>query len=193
MKIFDRSFLVGLATGIVLGILIVIFGGYILIRSVAPKPGEGLEAMLQPPPLPVQTKMNYDWRVKGLDGNQLDVAETKGKVVFLNFWATWCPPCVAEIPSIQRLYDKIKGEEVVFLCVSGESESRVMEFVREKGLTLPVYTIVGEKPQVFMTRGIPATFIVSPDGQIVFKHVGIAKWDDQTTVAFIKELIRPNP
>ena len=189
MKFFNKNFFIGLVAGIILTILIIFAGGYILIRSFTSRTGEKLESMLQPPPFPTQTRMDYNWRVQGLDGKELDVGKTKGKVIFLNFWGTWCPPCVAEMPSIQRLYDRIKSEEIHFICVSEEGRTKVSKFVKEKGFTFPLYTLVGEKPQVFKTRGIPATFIISQDGQIVFKHVGSANWDHKTSIDYIKGLM----
>jgi thiol-disulfide isomerase/thioredoxin len=111
-------------------------------------------------------------------------------VVFLNFWATWCPPCVGEMPSIQRLYDTLKDEEgVVFVCVSDEEPDTVRKFVEEKGYTFPVYTMEGERPEDFRGRGIPTTFILSQDGKISFRHIGSAKWDDQSSIDFIKNLL----
>jgi thiol-disulfide isomerase/thioredoxin len=133
--------------------------------------------------------MDYNWRVRALDGKELDLGKTKGKIIFLNFWATWCPPCVAEMPSIQRFYDAMKSEEIHFMCVSDEDRTKVNKFVQERGFTFPVYTLVGEKPQILRTQGIPATFIISQDGQIVFKHVGGAKWDDKTSIVFMKKLM----
>jgi thiol-disulfide isomerase/thioredoxin len=189
VKILNRNFFIGLVAGLILTILIIIAGGYILIRAFTSKTGEKIESILQPPPFPTQTRMDYNWRVQGLDGKEFDLGKTKGKVIFLNFWATWCPPCVAEMPSIQRLYDKIKSEGIDFICVSDESRTKVSKFLKEKGFTFPIYTLTGEKPQVLKTRGIPATFIISPDGQIVFKHVGGAKWDDKTSVDFIKKIM----
>jgi len=189
MKFFNKNFFIGLVAGLVLMLVIIIVGGYIFIRSFTPRAREGLESMLQPPPVPTQVKMDYNWRVQGLDGRDLDVAQIRGKVIFINFWATWCPPCVAEMPGIQRLYDAIKSEEIHFLCVSEEERTKVGKFVQEKGFTFPIYTLIGEKPGVFQTPGIPATFIISRDGQIVFKHVGAAKWDHETGVDFIKGLM----
>lgn len=189
MKFLNRNFFIGLAAGLILTILIIIAGGYILIRSFTSRSGQKLESILQPPPFPTQTKMDYNWRVRTLDGKELDLGKTKGKIIFLNFWATWCPPCVAEMPSIQRLYDVINSEEIHFMCVSDEDRTRVSKFVKERGFTFPIYTLVGEKPQVLRTQGIPATFIISQDGQIVFKHVGGAKWDDKTSIDFVRKLM----
>jgi thiol-disulfide isomerase/thioredoxin len=189
MKIFTKNFFIGLVAGLILTILILIGGGYVLIRSFTSRTSGKIESILQPPPFPTQTRMDYNWRVKGLDGKNLDVERSKGKVIFLNFWATWCSPCVAEMPSIQRLYDEIKSEDIDFICVSDEERTKVNTFVKEKGFTFPIYTLIGEKPQVLQTRGIPATFIISQDGQIVFKHVGAAKWDDKSSFDFIRKLM----
>ncbi len=189
MKFFNKNFFIGLVAGLILMIGIIIVGGYIFIRSFTPRAREGIQSMLQPPPFPTKAKMDYNWRVQGLDGRELDLARTKGRVIFLNFWATWCPPCVAEMPTIQGLYEKIKSEEIHFLCVSEEEKTKVRKFVQEKGFTFPIYTLIGEKPRILETRGIPATFIISRDGQIVFKHVGAAKWDHEAGVDFIKGLM----
>jgi thiol-disulfide isomerase/thioredoxin len=189
MRFFGKHFFIGLVAGAILMVLIIIGGGYILIRSFTSRNGEKIESILQPPPVPVQTRMDYNWRLRGLDGNELDIRKTKGRIIFLNFWATWCPPCVAEMPSIQRLYDQIKNEEINFMVVSEEDRAKVDKFVKERGFTFPVYTVIGEKPRVFQTRGIPTTFIISRDGQIVFRHVGAAKWDHESSIDFLKGLM----
>jgi peroxiredoxin len=188
MKFFNKNFFIGLGAGLILMIIIIIGARYFLIRSYTPKPGKRVEFKLQPPPFPTQTKMDYHWRVQGPDGEELDFVNIRGKVVFLNFWATWCFPCLAEMPCIQRLYDSIQSEEIVFMCVSDEDRKKVSNFVEENEFTFPLYSLVGEKPQIFQTRGIPATFIISRDGQIVFKHVGAAKWDDKTSIDFLRGL-----
>jgi thiol-disulfide isomerase/thioredoxin len=189
MKFFNKYFFIGLGVGLVLMIAIIVVGGYIFVRSFTSRSGEKIESILQPPPFPARIRMDYNWRVRGLDGKELDVGKTRGKVIFINFWATWCPPCVAEMPSIQRLYDRIKSEEILFMCVSEEDDGKVGKFAKEMGFTFPIYTVVDEKPPVFNTRGIPATFIIGRDGQIVFRHVGAAKWDHKTSIDFIRRLM----
>lgn len=148
-----------------------------------------MESRLQPPPFPQKVAVNYDWTIKTLDGQEVNMTEVKGKVVVLNFWATWCPPCVAEMPSIQRLYDTLKDEGIEFVCVSEEEQETVQKFVQEKGYTFPIYTMETERPEDFKGRGIPTTFILSKDGKIAFRHLGSAKWDDQTCIDFIKTLL----
>jgi len=202
MKIFNRDFFVGMGAGIVTTIFIILLlvcyyvfswwlpGGNVLSRKKEPVGGKTLESRLETPSFPSTTPADYDWSVKSLDGQDFKIADAKGKVVFLNFWATWCLPCVAEMPSIQRLHEKLKDDGVVFVCVSNEETSKVSKFVKEKGLTFPIYTIHGTPPDVFKTRGIPATFILSPEGKIAFRHIGSAKWDDDKSIDFIKGLMK---
>lgn len=202
MRIFNRDFFFGIGAGIVITIfvlLLVVFyymfswwfmGGNILSRKKTVDTGKTLESGLEVPSFPSTTPVDYDWTVKCLDGQNLKMVDVKGKVVFLNFWATWCPPCVAEMPSIQRLYEKLKDEGVVFACISNEETSKVSRFIKEKGFTFPIYTMHGAPPTAFNTRGIPATFILSWDGKIAFKHIGSAKWDDEKSIDFIKGLMQ---
>ena len=93
MKILNRNFFIGLVAGLILTILILIGGGYVLIRSFTSRTGGKIESILQPPPFPTQTRMDYNWRVQGLDGKELDVGKSKGKVplrdlsyVMFSFW-----------------------------------------------------------------------------------------------------------
>lgn len=200
MKIFNRDFYVGVGAGIVITIFVILVlvlyyafswwlpGGNILSKKKNVDRGKSLESRLEVPSFPSTNPAEYDWTVQSLDGQDLKMADVKGKVVFLNFWATWCPPCVAEMPGIQQLHEKLKDGGVVFVCVSNEETSKVSRFVKEKGFTFPIYTMHGAPPGVFKTRGIPATFILSPDGKIAFKHIGSAKWDDEKSIDFIKGL-----
>jgi thiol-disulfide isomerase/thioredoxin len=202
MKIFNRDFYLGIGAGIVITIFVLLLlvlyymfswwfpGGNIFLSKKSPDKGKTLESRLETPSFPSTTLADYDWTVKSLAGQDFKMADTKGKVVFLNFWATWCPPCVAEMPSIQQLHEKLKDEGVVLVCISNEEASKVSRFVNEKGFTFPIYTIRGAPPAVFKTRGIPATFILSPDGKIAFRHIGSAKWDDDKSIDFIKGLMK---
>jgi thiol-disulfide isomerase/thioredoxin len=131
------------------------------------------------------SERDYQWEVEDLDGNLLDFDSLKGKVVFLNFWATWCPPCLAEMPSIQRLYDEFK-DDMVFVIVSQESRGILQEFIEKKEYSFPVYILRSRQPNVFASRSIPASFLISPEGQIMMKKQGAARWDGKR----VKELIR---
>jgi thiol-disulfide isomerase/thioredoxin len=112
-----------------------------------------------------------------LDGKTIDFNQARGKVVFINFWASWCPSCVAEMSSIQELYDKYKDNEgVEFYMVSNEDAQKVSKFMKEKSYTFPVYINHYRLTDAFRTKSIPATFLVSKSGQMVISQVGAAHW-----------------
>lgn len=137
----------------------------------------------------VEIKIDQDWVFKSLDGKQLRLSDIQDGKVFLNVWATWCPPCVKEMPSIQRLQEKMKGKDIIFVCVSKEDPKKVREFIKEKGLTLPIYTTSESPPKIFETIGIPATFFIS-NGKIRFKQVGSTEWDNEYFVFFLQEMLK---
>jgi len=191
MKLFNKNFFIGFAAGVVIIIGALTTAGYLYISSMKKRFSRGRKEMLKPPPIAARDeKMDYNWSIHDLKGNEFDLSKTKGKVVFLNFWATWCSPCIAEMPSIQNLYEELKDEGVVFLCVSREGKKSLRKFVLTEGSKCPIYSIQGDKPAVFETRGIPATFIISRSGEIVFRHTGSAKWDDEKCKKFIRELLK---
>ena len=185
MKLFNRNFLIGFCTGAALGMAV----SLVVHQFLAPSgldPAKIAKIML-PPPFPLRGSADYTWTVRGLHGKALLMSELRGRVVFLNFWATWCVPCIAEMPSIQRLYEQVK-DDAVFVCVSPEEASVVNRFVEENGYRIPMYTFEGSPPAVFQVEGYPKTLIIGPDGRIAFAHTGTALWDDSSSVAFIRHL-----
>jgi thiol-disulfide isomerase/thioredoxin len=192
MRFFNKYFFIGLCSGVVLTIGLIFLPEiteYIMFNLAG---GSGKrEAMLRPPEFPVQQQQVsvYErpdqWTFRTLDGTEMAFSQFKGKVVFLNFWATWCPHCVAELPNIQNLYDSLKNEDVAFLLISDEDTGTIRKFMEKKRYNLPVYLRGKDLPKVFATQGIPATFILDRDGMIAFKHVGSAKWDDESCRSFI--------
>jgi thiol-disulfide isomerase/thioredoxin len=197
-RFFDKRFWTGFAFGAVTA-FIVLVGGLFLIglavqthmkRTMAKG---GAAYGLPAPDFPGSGMAEYNLKLERLDGAPFDTGTLKGKVVFLNFWATWCGPCRAEMPSIQSLYEKAKGQGVVFLAVSDEKREAIAEFVKKNPYTFPVYRIVGKTPEVFRSAVIPTTFILAPDGRVAFKHVGSAQWDTDSTLAFLKTLSPSTP
>jgi len=156
-----------------------------------------LEGWLDPPDFSAavsavsEPQADYKWKCKSLAGQKLDFAQLKGKTVFLNFWATWCGPCVAEMPGLDRLCQKMKDEPIAFLFVSREDHKTVKKFIDEKKFSMPVYLLNGEPPDAFsLNQGIPSTFVISAKGQVVFKSVGSVKWDDPKCVEFLKKVVK---
>lgn len=131
---------------------------------------------------------DYTLKFKDLDGKAMGMDSFKGKAVFLNFWATWCGPCVAEMPGIQELYDKTKNQNIVFALLSNESASKVKDFVAKKKFSFPIYIYKGALPDLYKTSGIPATFLISPKGKLVLQHVGSAAWNDPKSMDYLRRL-----
>lgn len=194
-KFFNKYFFIGFGVGILFTImaLVTFIFASILILSVYVK--KNMEDNLSAPKfastLPSDMKTaDYNWSVKDLNGKTVPLKDYKGKVVFLNIWATWCPPCKVEMPSLQKLYDKMKNrKDVVFLTMSSEDTKTVKEFIEKNKYTFPVYILDESKiPEVFQTDSIPATFLITPEGKVAFSDTGCAKWDDVTVVDFINKL-----
>jgi thiol-disulfide isomerase/thioredoxin len=131
---------------------------------------------------------DYQWVLRNRDGQEVYFDDVRGSVVFLNFWATWCPPCVAELPEIKRAYEKHKNK-VVFMLVSGEEREKVEAFLEKRGYDIPVYYPATEVPEVFDVEYIATTFIISPDGRIVSKKKGAVNWDSRATAKIFRDLI----
>lgn len=181
-----------LVRGIILGVLLTVSGlaaaGFALSRRLK----SGLQSAMEPPPLP-NTQWDSQLRVQSLDGDVVDFATLSGRALVLNFWATTCAPCVAEMPSLARLHEETADDGIFVGCITREPEERVRDFVSRRGLEGPVYLMDAEVPGCFATRGIPATFILDRDHRIVFRHVGAADWSATSVVDFLRSLTAPGP
>jgi len=121
------------------------------------------------------------------ENNAADFSDFKGKVVFVNNWASWCPPCIAEMPSIQELKNKLKGENIVFVMVSfDDSPEKAKSFMKKKGYDFDVYFPGENYP--YATGSIPATFILDSSGKPVSQHVGMADYSSDELAGQLKHL-----
>ncbi len=132
------------------------------------------------------------WKLKDLEGKTVQLADFKGKVVILDFWATWCPPCRAEIPGFVALAKKYgaQGLAVVGVALDQGGEGLVKRFVKEQGVNYPV--VLGDDEVVKAFGGIeaiPTTFVLDRSGRIVSHHVGFT--DRKEFVKEIKPLLKP--
>jgi len=136
------------------------------------------------------TMAGAGFKMVDLQGNQVNFESLKGKVVFLNIWATWCPPCIAEMPNIQRLYDKVASDKIAFVMLSVDEGGmeKVKKFIDKKNYSFPVYMPASNFPQEFYSNAIPTTFIIAPDGKIIAKQEGMADYDTPEVVAFLQQL-----
>ena len=129
-----------------------------------------------------------NWQLYDLKGNKTSFETLNDKPIFLNIWATWCPPCIAELPSIQELYEDY-GDKVNFIIVSNEDPGKVQNFAKEHEYNgLPFY-LSASMPNNFSTNSIPATFIVSADGRVLVSKKGAARWNSGTTRDLLDKLI----
>lgn len=143
----------------------------------------GFHVFPTPVDLPVFT-------AKALSGDDLQTGELAGTVTILNFWATWCPPCKSEMPSIQRLYDIMKGTAFRIVAVStGESAKTVDAFIKANHYTYPIYLDEGHQlGAAFASQGIPSTYVLDKNGRVIAGIVGSREYDDPELVALLKEL-----
>lgn len=127
---------------------------------------------------PLLKTSDYQFQLEDFKGNVSSFSNLKGKTVFINLWATWCPPCVAEMPEIQSLYEKAGSENVVFVMISlDEDKEKARRFIDRKEYTFPVYTLLSGLPEIFRSQSIPTTFVISPEGKVVVQQFGMASYD----------------
>lgn len=140
-------------------------------------------------PEPAFPPADYSFNLQTLQGESVSLKSLKGKVVFMNFWATWCPPCVAEMPNIQSLYEKMPADQVAFVMVSlDDNPPKAGKFIAKKGFTFPVYMPAGPVPQAYASQVIPTTFVISPDGRVMARHDGMADYDNASFRDFLLKL-----
>ena len=131
---------------------------------------------------------NFNWKLRSSTNDVLDFNSTKGKVVLINFWATWCPPCIAEMPSLQDLYNDY-NERVVFLFVTNDDFETVNKFKIKKDFNFEFYQSISNVPEELKTQSIPRTFIISKSGEIVVDESGAVDWNTDTVRSQLDELL----
>ena len=152
------------------------------------------EAPVAPAALPVVATSGpaaypHDLPLRTLDGKTVNLSDLKGKVVFVNLWASWCPPCVAEMPGIYALYKKVDPKKVAFVMLSlDENPAKAQAFMTRRGYTFPVYFPAGPLVAPFDSQSIPSTVILNPNGQVAARHDGMAEYDTPEFKASLEKL-----
>ena len=131
---------------------------------------------------------DYKWKLKDENGNIFHFEKVKGKVILVNFWASWCPPCIAEMPSLHKLYDDYK-DKIEFVFVSNEERSVIREFLKDKGYPFSVAIPLTNYPNTFDVSSIPRTFLLDKTGRIVIDKTGAANWNSESVRNTIEELL----
>jgi len=184
LAILGNTFVRGMAVGI-LGFTALVVGGFAF--TVRRRAKAGGRPHLAPPPVPT-ARWDYAMAARDMEGALVSFSEFAGEVLVLNFWATWCVPCIAEMPSLVRLREATSDLGVRFACVTREGMDKVRPFVEKHELSLPLYLLEGELPDCFKSRAIPATFVLDRTGRIALRHVGAAAWDDESVMTFVRGL-----
>jgi len=118
----------------------------------------------------------FNYNLKNSNNETESVAIGNGEVAFINYWATWCPPCIAEMPSIQALYNTY-GDRINFLIITQEDPEVVDKFLAKKELKIPVFYPNMQRPELLVERSIPTTFIIDKSGKIIVKELGAIDWN----------------
>lgn len=135
-----------------------------------------------------ETLQEFHWPLLTLKKEQANFSSSKNKVAVVNMWATWCPPCVAEMPSFQKLYDDY-GDQVDFYFITSEETDRIEKFMDKNDYHMPIYLQTHEAPEKLESRLLPTTFVISKKGEIVVKETGSADWNSKKTRALLDRLL----
>jgi len=130
--------------------------------------------------------------LKDLKGATIDLADYRGKVVLLNFWATWCEPCRDELASINKLQEKLAGKPFVVLLINyGEARARVADFVKRESIAFPILLDPNQDAsKAWRVRVLPSSFLVGPDGHVRYKVIGEIDWAQADAVEIVQSLLR---
>lgn len=149
------------------------------------------ESKIQTLPELGETFIAPDFGLEGEDGKIYRLKDYRGKVVILNFWATWCPPCREEMPSMERAWQKVKEDnDIAILAINvGEDADTIFEFMGHYPVTFPLLMdIDGNVVKQYPVRGLPTTYIIDPAGRVTHRAVGSREWDDPTLIQQLKNI-----
>ncbi|MDH5541479.1 MAG: TlpA family protein disulfide reductase [Nitrospinota bacterium] len=171
-----------------------------ILKPIEEKTAE--EEAKPPEPGPMQGKAAPAFDLASIDGKRFKLSDYKGKLVFLNVWATWCPPCRDEMPSMERLYKELKGPYFEMLAVSIDEDGTesVPPFVKEMGITFPVLLDPEKKDtdkykeggiaKNYMITGVPETYLIAGNGVVILHFVGPTEWDRPEIIDVLKGLVK---
>lgn len=135
-----------------------------------------------------ETVNSFNWNLVDSQGKSVNFQEMEGQVILINFWATWCPPCIAEMPNLNALYADYK-DKISFVFVANDNVKSVNAYLKKNQYDLPVYYASEDAPTALYSKSIPATFLIDDRGKIVMKELGSSDWNSANVRNQIDELL----
>lgn len=142
---------------------------------------------------PSVPNFDYDGLFTSVNGELVNLNSYKGKTLFINLWATWCPPCRAEMPHIEELYKKVKGEgNLEFLMIALDKDfEKSKKYIGQKDFSFPVFHASHGLNASLQSQSIPTTLVIDPSGKIVFYHEGMSNFNTREFEDFLIETANP--
>ena len=131
---------------------------------------------------------SFDWKLHGVNTASTNFNTIKGKVILLNYWATWCAPCIAEMPSLHDLYNDYK-DKVVFVFLTEDDDPELEKFMNDKKYYFPIYRSLSQQPKPFQSKPIPTTYLIDKKGNIIINRVGASDWNTDKVRETIDQLL----
>jgi len=134
-------------------------------------------------------KADFNMSLINSKGERVEMEALRGKVIFFNIWATWCPPCVAEMPGINNMYNDMKDDNVAFIMLSVDNDfQKAIDFNKRKGYDFEVYKLAGSLPPMYASQAIPTTYVIDAEGNLALTHKGMGDYDSEEFKEFLTNL-----
>lgn len=137
----------------------------------------------------INPKADFSMQLINSKGEKLEMGSLKGKVIFLNIWASWCPPCLAEMPGINKLYNDVDKDKVAFIMLSVDEEfSKAIKLHQKKDFDFEIYQVQAGIPSMYRSQSIPTTYIINAKGDLVLTHSGMGDFNTSEFKTYLKSL-----
>ncbi len=157
---------------------------YILLISLFSCTGKSAQQSTAPEQVSIANKIE----LKDMNGQPINLSEYRGKTIFINFWATWCGPCIKEMPSIERVSNVLKESEIEFLIASNETVEQIQSFKTKRNLNLHYVQL--QNLEALGIPALPTTYIINPAGELVFSETGSREWDTPANIELLTKITK---